>query len=893
MIPRVLQIKNFLSYSAKVQEIDFKPYSLVCLSGKNGHGKSALLDAITWSLWGQARKSQGTGKPDEGLLRMGQSRLFVSFEFEVGDDIFRVSREFFKGHGRPVSSLEFQIKDKATGEFSSLTDKTIRATQEKIEKCVGLDYETFLNTSFFRQGSSNEFSKKTPKERKQILSRIIGLEKYDLMSAKAQEQARMVQDKLSGVMALQEGARQEVKLLPELKEKFNQTKLQVEKSNKELEGGQKKILDLAEKIKNLDAVLAVKDELEAKQKAFVGVCRDWRLAHKQISGTPKLEPLEAEKKELKSQEEKFVASQKTHLELAHKNLALENQINERRQLLTREFEGKKEASRLVIEKHKLEAQGFEREILQLEGLKRELSVKVQAITESRQKKNQELGSTLKLKNSVEILQARYSRLLEYKEFCSQKIRVCRDEVFESQARLKSLESSSQALCCPTCGQGVSQDVCHQMSQDFLSRKTFFSSHGRRVKTALELCNKQIVSLQTHLGQVSDKLLTSQAMEAEVAGFDRQLKEFEAQGAKVEGDLVGKAKHIAEHKAVLRKLGDDFKSSFELPEKLNSIILADPEAAMLKKTLDEQKIKEKELGAFQAELEAVRSKLGKVEEKIVGALKADSERRVQVMRRSAIDEQYRQIKKTLSQFGGHFEKAAHEKSNLEEQKIKLEIEFKQVRAKAQEALQELGSCRQELTRVEALEKSLTAKEAEVASLKQEEDEYSLLAGAFGKNGIQALIIESVIPEIEAEANKIIGQLTGDQTKIFIEPLKDLKKGGYKESLDIKISDSAGTRPYEMFSGGEAFRIDFALRISISKLLARRAGARLQTLIIDEGFGSQDQEGIARLLEAINLIRTDFSKVIVVSHLQELKDDFPVHFLVTKHPTGSTVTVEYRG
>ena len=107
----------------------------------------------------------------------------------------------------------------------------------------------------------------------------------------------------------------------------------------------------------------------------------------------------------------------------------------------------------------------------------------------------------------------------------------------------------------------------------------------------------------------------------------------------------------------------------------------------------------------------------------------------------------------------------------------------------------------------------------------------------------LLIEDAIPEIEQEANHLLAKLTNNQAQIFIESLRDLKKGGTKETLDIKISDAGGIRPYELFSGGEAFRIDFALRIAISKLLARRAGTALQTLIIDEGFGSQDEEGLA--------------------------------------------------
>jgi exonuclease SbcC len=73
------------------------------------------------------------------------------------------------------------------------------------------------------------------------------------------------------------------------------------------------------------------------------------------------------------------------------------------------------------------------------------------------------------------------------------------------------------------------------------------------------------------------------------------------------------------------------------------------------------------------------------------------------------------------------------------------------------------------------------------------------------------------------------------------------------------------------------------------LAQRAGARLQTLVIDEGFGSQDAIGRQRLVEAINLVQTDFAKILVITHLEELKDAFPSRIEVEKSNTGSLVSV----
>ena len=77
------------------------------------------------------------------------------------------------------------------------------------------------------------------------------------------------------------------------------------------------------------------------------------------------------------------------------------------------------------------------------------------------------------------------------------------------------------------------------------------------------------------------------------------------------------------------------------------------------------------------------------------------------------------------------------------------------------------------------------------------------------------------------------MTGGRMSVRFDTQRELKSGALRETLDIKISDEIGTRNYELYSGGEAFRVNFAIRISLSKLLARRSGAQLQTVVIDEG------------------------------------------------------------
>jgi len=219
----------------------------------------------------------------------------------------------------------------------------------------------------------------------------------------------------------------------------------------------------------------------------------------------------------------------------------------------------------------------------------------------------------------------------------------------------------------------------------------------------------------------------------------------------------------------------------------------------------------------------------------------------------------------------------------------ETEHQALVTQQKQAQEIMGNVKAKLQRCAELEIKKKEKERSLAQMSREEKIYRDLALAFGKKGIQALLIETALPEIEIEANKLLGRMTDNRMHVKIEAQRETKKGDVIETLDINISDELGTRNYEMFSGGEAFRINFAIRIALSKLLARRAGAPLPTLIIDEGFGTQDSSGIEKLKEAINSIQDDFDKILVITHVEELRDAFPTRIDIIKTAEGSTLEV----
>ena len=91
------------------------------------------------------------------------------------------------------------------------------------------------------------------------------------------------------------------------------------------------------------------------------------------------------------------------------------------------------------------------------------------------------------------------------------------------------------------------------------------------------------------------------------------------------------------------------------------------------------------------------------------------------------------------------------------------------------------------------------------------------------------------------------------------------------------------------GGEAFRVNFALRLALARLLAQRSGRALQLLIIDEGFGTQDQQGCDRLVAAINAIAADFACILTVTHIPHFRAAFPTRIDVVKTAQGSQLAL----
>ncbi len=403
---------------------------------------------------------------------------------------------------------------------------------------------------------------------------------------------------------------------------------------------------------------------------------------------------------------------------------------------------------------------------------------------------------------------------------------------------------------------------------------------KRMQENLEL-QKKIADLK---GELNLKNHQRKVLENEIKEIEDEIKKLSIPGAKCPtcGQEIGKEKKHKVKDQLEKKLdskkADLAKVSTKMiEEQLNKLTVKSQEISFDEKSIQELQQKLLQLDSLQRQKEEI------LQNKAI----LETEKRTRQELLTLYQSKQLQIKKMEQEL----EKLPKTSGNLEQKEKELENK----KEEEKEARSLLGQATELISRAKQLENLYKQKSEEKKNLEDGKQIFEELSLAFGKKGIQAMIIESAIPEIEGETNSLLDKLTEGRMKVSLLTQRATKtkladgEKGIIETLDIIISDEMGERPYEMYSGGEAFRVNFAIRLAISKLLTHRAGAKLQFLVIDEGFGSQDAPGRARLIEAIDTIKNDFEKILIITHLEELKDEFPVRIEVTKGAEGSTFEV----
>jgi exonuclease SbcC len=854
MIPLRLKVTGFLSY-LEPAELDFSQFELACISGANGAGKSSLLDAITWALFGEARKR------DDALIHTNAKSAEVIFDFQYEGDTYRVQRS--KPRDR-AGVLEFFIRqnDSTPPAWKPLTERSISETQKRIRATLRMDFETFTNASFFLQGKADQFATQRPSDRKRILGSILGLEVWELYRERAVGRRKGLEmqvaaldvrlEEINGELA--EGPTRQVRLA-ELEQELARLAENRQKQEELLSGAQQ-----------LNAVLTGQRRLVDEMARQLQAAQAGQERSQALFGSRR-----EEERGYLQQIEQAAVIEGNHQAWQAARHALEawevvagrfRQQEQGRSGILMEIEGERARLQQELESLRRDETRIRAALAEEPGLQTQVQAAQQAADLA--------GARLERRAAldVEIRQLHQAQADARAENPRLKA-----EMEELKSRLIQLEGVEGAAC-PVCGQPLEQAEREALMEQLRAEGRALGDRYRQNQALLREFEMRLAGMERELSgltgaenELRQAIRSADQCQARLGQIRQAAQDWAAGGEIRLRGVGGQLENLAFAQDARKRLA-------ELDEALRAIgyDAAAHEAAR------QAELRGRASEAALRALETARAALAPLQREIGGLAAQLAEQAAEVRRQqSAYDElsaSYAAAAARLPDVGA------------------AEAELMRLQSQENRRRMDVGAARQKVEVLDRLRTRQKGLQTERADLTRQIDRLKSLERAFGKDGVPALLIEQALPEIEAQANEILDRLSGGSMSVRFatqREFRDRNRDDKRETLDILISDGAGTRDYELFSGGEGFRVNFAIRLALSRVLAQRAGARLQTLVIDEGFGSQDAQGRQRLIEAINLVRPDFARILVITHLEELKEVFPNRIEVEKTLTGSRVRV----
>lgn len=855
MIPARLKLNNFMSYGIYQKALNFKQLDLTCLVGNNGVGKSSVLEAIAWAIWGKSR-----AKSDDELVRQGEKEMWVDFEFELLNDIYRILRKKSVGKGGQ-SGLEFYKKsvEKNEAKWIAISGSTKSETQEAINDNLKMTYDTFINSAYLRQGRADEFTIKKPTERKKVLSDILNLSYYEKISQKANKKSRELMVEQESLQKKMDYFEQELENKEKIDESSNRIKLELDKLDADVKCEEEKLQKLKDKKslyeKRIDELRFLEQQIKNTINDLENINKDITIQHENNEKS----------KELIQEEDNIIRNFNKLKKFLEQDHNYEQLLKEKNLI---EYNKNETQKNIINEKSKYLRQlgTYESQLKSLEkeiNFENKLNINFDLFTKKLFQLEKIEGIVIDFENKLKTMDQRREKI-------SREIALVESHGKELKDKIEKLESVSGSDC-PLCKQELSDSHRHNVIYELTELKKnrgkqYLSLKGelRKIEQATKAIYNKIneskealrdkADILSKVNRLKEKLERVEQAKIEKVGIANKLENLQT---KINTGTYDKGRHhkLEEIERKMQRLNYDDKKHKNIKKQ----ILELNKYQKKKNKLDQIKINIKQAEKF-------------LEQLIKNKIKKEKELLKLKKKRDKIKIDYDKIEKIENDIADVNQKLNKTRSDLNNKQG------------------EYGAAAESIKRIKKIKHDYNQSKRQFKETKTQRGIFEELFIAFGKNGVQSMIIESAVPEIEDSANQLLGKMSDGKMNIQLKTKKEKKTdGNLIDTLDILIEDENGIRNYEMFSGGEAYRINFSIRIALSKLLANRTGAKLQFLVVDEGFGTQDFAGREYLIQAINSISDDFKKIIVITHIQDLKDMFPSRIEITKDLNGSNFKV----
>lgn len=883
MKPVKLKMQAFGSYVKSV-ELDFEKglngQKFFLIHGATGAGKTTILDAICYALYD---KSSGNDKAVENLrseFASPEIKTEVEFIFKLGEKIFKIRRnpghKMPKGKGDVKKSVELYIDNN----FISSDSKEI---DEKIKNQIGFNVEQFRQVVMLPQGKFRDFLTASSDKKMGILNLIFNSALYEKVEQILKEKFNSAEKEKNNLENNFKNILNQAKETGKVDGEFNEKNLPdlIEKFSAEFQNAKKNLEELkiqSEKTQNnfiAGKILSEQfDNFETAEKNFFlakkeleKISAEFEISKKEYH---KRESEESERKIFDEKIQKLEQIKNFFAEFQNKNSELdkarETEKISRAEILKFEMRQKKYEERLIFLKKEIES---------LRGS----DVKFKDAEQNLKKSQHKHELSLELERLKKELENSKKRLkVAEKNFDDAKKDLDRLQFLQKICTAASLAKNlSEGEPCPVCGSTshpkiattdeiIPTDEEIEKSQNFLNKKNIEKNSA--ILAVANITNK--IDFYT----ASIKKMT------EVLDLNEAEKIFD------------EMKNFSDKLEENRK---NLKNGEELTEK---------NFFDLKKAQENFSVVSKKTSTLSGAVETIKKNIP--EKYFENPKKIFDDLNKNICEKKILDDAWKKAQDNFNKFSklksnqeGKFKSAKDTKNNLEkkiEGKIKPDIDslkkfadetknFYTEEVKKNITLENNLKILQEISvKLENLKKNLETTEKNFQIWKR------LYEVASGKNlakmTFQTYYLNAMFQDVIFEANERLEKMSGGRYQFQ----EGVKKNAKKTGLDLEIFDAYTdkSRPIETLSGGEIFLASLSLALGLAAVVKNSSGGiNLDTIFIDEGFGSLDSETLDFAINTLTDLQNDSGRLIgIISHVEELKQRIPARLEVIKSKSGST-------
>ena len=945
-----IRLKNLTSIEGMV-EVDFTAEPLhsagiFAISGPTGAGKSTLLDALCLALYDKAPRFatsvESVNLADVGdnqinqsdvrnLLRRGTSDGYAEVDF-LGIDGRRYRSRWSVRRTRNKISGSLQPQTLEVKELD--TEKEFQGTKKELliqlVELVGLTYEQFTRTVLLAQNDFATFLKSKGAAKAELLEKLTGTGVYSRISQEvyarnkaAQEEVTLIQNRMNVIelmpeeelLALQKekelSAEKRVtgiKLLAEQNEQLNvvrSLKMQEDLWKKKQQEEQEE----QARLKMLQGALASQEEglvhFKAQWEAIQPDLKkarqlDVQIQSQQDSYTQSKQMLQSANKQVSEQEQKMrMATEQLQVSYSSLNRLL-NHVGIEKALQLEQVE---EILRQEADKLTAEINTNEERLLRLNSfgypLLTEEQMKLQKELTRQQNIRQLTETQTKTKAEIERLEKETTDCL--KQLTEQETALKVTQRLYENARMavgKDVKALRQQLqegeACPVCG-----STAHPYHQEQEVVDTLFRSIEQEYNAAVANCqqiNNRSIVLQrdwTHQKMV-DGQIGEQLAALYKAGIDAGNEE------QIQHRLTELAERILEY----RNLYAEWQRSDEEIKKMRAYCEALRENVSLCRLAMQKVSSAKEQLVLLQNAASAEQKRFEVIEKALNVLRQE---RSQLLKGKSADEAEAVVAKREKELNLALEKARKEVEAVHNRLSGLQGEMKQITlaiGELQEQYKKIGSPEQLPEIIKKQQEENLNTERALSTM-----EARLLQQAKNKLTVEQIAKElaekQTIAERWAKLNKLIGSADGAKFKVIAQSYtlnllllhankhlsylsKRYKLQQVPDTLALQVIDCDmcdEIRTVYSLSGGESFLISLALALGLSSLSSNNL--KVESLFIDEGFGSLDAESLRTAMEALEQLQMQGRKIGVISHVQEMSERISVQVQMHKKVNGKSV------